>query len=136
MCVWFSGLFHIKNHSQKAYITRITHRIVTRDHQHTHETKEGPYQAPKAHTLRTGTFATPSFYYHRSLTIKGDISQRPGTSETQQVERVFFIPKFRLGILDYLSRIPIFSWKFPFGKKKIVLPFAFHPKFPDFSGKW
>ena len=44
--------------------------------------------------------------------------------------------KFRLGILDYLSRNPVFSGKFPFGKTKIGLPFTFQPKFPDFFGKW
>ena len=47
-----------------------------------------------------------------------------------------FIRKFRLGILDYLSRNPIFAWKFQFGKKKIVFPFTFRPKIPDFLGKW
>ena len=39
--------------------------------------------------------------------------------------------KFRLGILDYLSRNPVFSGNFPFGKTKIGLPFTFQPKFPD-----
>ena len=43
---------------------------------------------------------------------------------------------FRLGILDYLSRNPVFSGHFPFGKIKIGLPFTFQPKFPDFFGKW
>ena len=37
-----------------------------------------------------------------------------------QTERAFSIRKFRLGILDYLSRNFVFPWKFPFGKKKIV----------------
>ena len=36
--------------------------------------------------------------------------------------------KFRLGILDYLSRNPVFSGNFPFGKTKIGLPFTFQPK--------
>ena len=53
-----------------------------------------------------------------------------------QMERAFSIRKFRLGILDYLSRNFFFPWKFPFGKKKLVFPFTFHPEFPDFLGKW
>ena len=53
-----------------------------------------------------------------------------------QMERAFSIRKFRLGMLDYLSRNFVFPWKFPFGKKKIVFPFTFHPKFPDFLDKW
>ena len=44
--------------------------------------------------------------------------------------------KFRLGILDYLSRNPVFSGNFSFGKTKRGLPFTFQPKFPDFCGKW
>ena len=44
--------------------------------------------------------------------------------------------KFGSGILDYLSRNPVFSGNFPFGKTKIGLPFTFQPKFPDFCGKW
>ena len=44
--------------------------------------------------------------------------------------------KFRLGILDYLSRNPVFSGNFPSGKTKIGLPFTFQPKFPVFFGKW
>ena len=43
---------------------------------------------------------------------------------------------FRFGILDYLSRNPVFSGNFLFGKTKIGLPFTFQPKFPDFFGKW
>ena len=44
--------------------------------------------------------------------------------------------KFRLGILDYLSRNPVFSGKFYFGKTKEGLPFTFQPKLPYFCGKW
>ena len=43
---------------------------------------------------------------------------------------------FRLGILDYHSRNPIFSRNFLFGKTRIGLPFTFQLKFPDFCGKW
>jgi len=54
----------------KAYFTQITHRIVAKDHQHTRETKEEPYQAPKA-----GTFAKPSFItFFGSLAINDDPS--------------------------------------------------------------
>ena len=60
----------------KAYFTQVAHRIVAKDHQHTRETKEEPYQAPKAHTLRTGTFAKPSFITFKvsSLAFKDDLS--------------------------------------------------------------
>lgn len=43
---------------------------------------------------------------------------------------------FPLETLDYLSRDPVFSGNFPFGKTKIGLPFTFQPKFPDSFGKW
>ena len=48
----------------------------------------------------------------------------------------FSVCKFHLGILDYLSRNPVFSGYCPFGKPKKGLPFTFQPKFPDFFGKW
>ena len=41
-----------------------------------------------------------------------------------------------MGILDCLSRKPIFSGNFPFGKTKLVFPFTFKPKFSDGFGKW
>ena len=41
----------------------------------------------------------------------------------------FSVWKFRLGILDYLSRNPVFSGDIPFGKTKIGLPFTFQPIF-------
>ena len=37
------------------------------------------------------------------------------------------VRKFRLGILLYLSRNPVFPGRFPFGKKKVVFSFTFHP---------
>ena len=42
----------------------------------------------------------------------------------------FSVWKFRLGSLDYLSRNPVFSGNFPFGKTKIGLSFTFQPKLP------
>ena len=48
----------------------------------------------------------------------------------------FSVWRFRLGILDYHSRNPVFSGNYPFGKTKIGLPFTFQPKFSDFFGKW
>ena len=42
---------------------------------------------------------------------------------------------FRLVILDYLSRNPVFSGNIPFGKTKIGLPFTFQQKLPDFCDK-
>ena len=44
--------------------------------------------------------------------------------------------KFCEGILDYLSRNPVFSRNFSFGKTKIGLPFTFQRKLQDFCGKW
>jgi len=58
----FSGL-------HKAYFTQITHCIVAKDHQHTRETKEEPYQAPKAHML-----CEAIFYQLSSFMIKDDPS--------------------------------------------------------------
>ena len=40
----------------------------------------------------------------------------PGTGFEWQMVRTFSVRKFRLGILDYLSRNPVFLIKFPFGK--------------------
>ena len=56
--------------------------------------------------------------------------------EECKMVNTFPVWKFRLGILDYLSRNPVFSGNFPFGKTKIGLPFTFQPKFPDLFGKW
>ena len=39
-----------------------------------------------------------------------------------QTINTFSVWKFRLGIFDYLSRNPIFSGNFPFGKTKTGLP--------------
>ena len=39
-------------------------------------------------------------------------------------------------ILVYLSRNPVFPGNFPFGKTKLVFPFTFQLKFPDFFCKW
>ena len=45
---------------------------------------------------------------------------------------------FRNSVWEFwttFQEIPVFPWKFPFGKKKeIVFPFTFSPKFPDFGG--
>ena len=48
------------------------------------------------------------------------------------MERTISFRKFRLGILVHLSRNPVFPGNFPFGKTKLVFPFTFQPKFPDF----
>jgi len=47
-----------------------------------------------------------------------------------------FRRKFRLGILVRLSRNPVFPGNFQFGKTKLVFPFTFQPKLPDFFCKW
>ena len=60
----------------------------------------------------------------------------PGTGFEWQMVSTFSVRKFRLGILDYLSRNPVFPRKFPSGETKFIFPFTFHPKFPDFLGKW
>ena len=60
----------------------------------------------------------------------------PGTGFEWQMVSTFSVRKIRLGILDYLSRNPVFPRKFPFGETKFIFPFTFHPKFPDFLGKW
>ena len=63
-------------------------------------------------------------------------AKRPGTSKNQQIECTFSIRKFHLGILAYLSRNLVFPRKIPFGETKLICPFTFHPKFPDFLRKW
>ena len=59
-------------------------------------------------------------------------SERPGTGQKERMERTISVRKFRLGILVHLSRNPVFPGNFPFGKTKLVFPFTFQPKFPDF----
>jgi len=56
-------------------------------------------------------------------------AKRPGNSSKEQMERTFSVWKFRLGILDYLSRHPVFSGNFPFVKTKLAFPFTFYPDF-------
>ena len=63
-------------------------------------------------------------------------SERPGTGQKERMERTISVRKFRLGILVHLSRNPVFPGNFPFGKTKLVFPFTFQPKFPDFFCKW
>ena len=60
----------------------------------------------------------------------------PGTGFEWQMVSTFSVRKFRLGILDYLSRSSVYFGKFPFGQTKTVLPFTSQPKFPEFFGKW
>ena len=47
-------------------------------------------------------------------------------------ERANGTHNFRLGMFVHLSRNPVFPGNFPFGKTKLVFPFTFQPKFPDF----
>ena len=63
-------------------------------------------------------------------------AERPGTTGKKLLERTFSIWKFCLEILDCLSRNPVFSGNVPFGKIKLVFPFMFQPKFPEFLGEW
>ena len=46
----------------------------------------------------------------------------PGTGRNDQMERTFPVWKFRLGILDYLSKSPVFSGKFSVWETEIGLP--------------
>ena len=52
-------------------------------------------------------------------------AKRPRNSRKELMERTFSVWKFRLGILDYLSRNPVFSGNFPFWKTKLPFPFIF-----------
>ena len=47
-------------------------------------------------------------------------SERPGTGQKERMERTVSVRKFRLGILIYLSRNPVFPGNFPFRKTKLV----------------
>ena len=73
--------------------------------------------------------------FARKMESKTIQTKRPGTGKKKQIERTFSIRKFDLfgnfGLL-HLSRNPIFPRKFPFGETKLIFPFTFHPKFPDF----
>ena len=60
----------------------------------------------------------------------------PGTGFELQMVSTFSIQKFRLGILEYLSRRSVYFGKFPFKQTKTVLLFTSQPKFSDFFGKW
>ena len=61
-------------------------------------------------------------------------AKRPGTSKNLHLKRTFSIRKFRSGMLVYLTRNPVFPRKFPFGETKLISPFTFYRKFPDFLG--
>ena len=90
---------------------------------------------PKRKSSR-GCARSISRTFSRKIGLKAIQPKRPGSSKNQQMERTFSSRKFRLGILVYLSRNPIFPRKFQFGETKLIFPFKFHPKFPDFLGKW
>ena len=60
--------------------------------------------------------------------------KRPGTIRNQQIKRAVSIRKFRLGLLVYLSRNPLFLEIFPFREIKLIFPFTLHLKFPGFWG--
>ena len=62
-------------------------------------------------------------------------AERSENSSKEQTEQAFSVWKSRLGILDYLSRNPVFSRKFPLWGHHIVIPFTFQAKFPDLGGK-
>ena len=47
-------------------------------------------------------------------------AKRTGTSENKQMERLFSIRKFRLGILVYLSRNAVFPRECAFGETKSI----------------
>ena len=102
----------------KAYFTQITHRIVGKDHQHTRETKEEPYQAPKAHTLHTGTFAKPSFItlvVSQSKTIQ---AKRSGTSKNKQIERAYSFGNSVWEFWTTFQEIPFSRGNFRSGRRK------------------
>jgi len=48
-----------------------------------------------------------------------------GTGEELKMVSTFSIRKFRLEILDYLSRRSVYFGNFPVGRVKIALPFTF-----------
>ena len=91
---------------------------MAKDYQHTRETKEEPYQAPKAHTLRTGTFAKPSFItlvVSRSKTIQ---ATRPGTNENKQMERAFSFGNSVWEFWTTFQEIPFSRGNFRSGGRK------------------
>ena len=63
-------------------------------------------------------------------------SERPGTGQKERIERTISIRKFRFGNFGPPFKKSLFPGNFPFGKTKLVFPFTFQPKFPDFFCKW
>ena len=60
-----------------------------------------------------------------------------GTGRNDQMECSFSVWKSRLGIWITFQKNPVISEKkMLFGKRKLVFPFTFQPKFSDFLGKW
>jgi len=98
----------------KAYFAQ----IVVKDHQHTRETKEEPYEAPKAHTLRTGTFAKPSFItlvVSRSKTIP---AKRLGAGKNKQMEGAFSFGNSVWEFWTTFQEIPFSRGNFRSGRRK------------------
>jgi len=60
------------------------------------------------------------------------IGAGPGNGRKNVNGTQFSLQKFGLGILDCLSKNPVFSANFPFGERKLVFPLTFQPKIPDF----
>ena len=67
--------------------------------------------------------------FPRTFSRRRKQPERAIASSKEQMERTFSVWKFRLGILDCLSRNPVFSENFPFWKTKLVFSFTFQPKF-------
>ena len=82
-----------------------------------------------------------SFHFHDFFSedrIKGDPSQKVWNKLKTSKWNAHF--PFGNSVWEFLStsvsRNPVFQIKFLFGETKLIFPFTFHPKFPEFLSKW
>ena len=61
--------------------------------------------------------------------------KRPGTIKNSKWNAQFPLGNSIWDFWSAFQEIIFFSIKFPFGETKVVLPFTFQSKFPDFLGK-
>ena len=73
--------------------------------------------------LPRGWACSISMTFYRKIGSKAIQAKWSGTSKSKQMERTLSIQKFRLEILVYLWRNPVFPRKVPFGELKSIFDF-------------
>ena len=79
-----------------------------------------------------GKRQNPNGNFHTGFAVPFTVPSDPIRKAWNWSERANGTHNFRLGMFVHLSRNPVFPGNFPFGKTKLVFPFTFQPKFPDF----